>query len=291
VGSTPAGRTKSGQPDPKINAKSKCSNVRDNAGFKQRIYILMFTVQSIPAREDNYAYMIHASGVALLIDPCEAEPCLRLLEHLRLKLTHILITHYDHDHIGGLETLTRRYRPFVIGPSPASVTIDKPCRGGDLIVMGELTFRVIDTPGHARPHVAFYEETCRWLFSGDCLFGAGCGRVSGNAYDIMWKSIQSITSLPDDTLIFFGHEYTLANLAFAASVEPGNLAIESRLRSVALGLKAGQFSSPSTLGLERQTNPFLRVQSPEIRSKIGMPHASEEEVFTALRKAKNAFRS
>jgi len=250
----------------------------------------MSSVQVIPALEDNYAYLIHSREQALLIDPGEAEPCLKLLDRLGLQLTHILITHYDHDHIDGLDALTRKYNPCIIGPVPASVTLYQPCRGGEQLNVCGLNFQVIDTPGHARPHVVYFEATRRWLFSGDCLFGAGCGRVMGNAYDVMWKSIQSLASLPDDTILYFGHEYTVANLAFAASVEPENQAVKDRLRSVTLELKSGRFSSPSTLGLERLTNPFLRVHSSEIRALLGLPHATEEEVFIALRKAKNGFR-
>jgi len=251
----------------------------------------MFSVQIIPALEDNYSYLIHSAEKALLIDPCEAGPCLRLLDKLDLELSHILVTHYDYDHIGGLDVLTRTYHPCVTGPVPASVTIDQPCRGGDRLNVCGLTFQVIDTPGHAQPHVVYYEENYHWLFSGDCLFGAGCGRVTGNAYNLMWKSIRSLAALPDDAMTYFGHEYTQADLAFAASVEPENKAIQMRARSVSHDLKSGRFSTPSTLGLERQTNPFLRVHLPEIRAKMEMPDASDEEVFIALRKAKNDFRS
>ena len=248
-------------------------------------------IQIIPILEDNYAYVINQDGWALVIDPGEARPIADYLAAHALSLAHILITHYDYDHIEGIAPLRSSFRPSVIGPTSSRVGLDVIAQPGVDLSLDGLTVRVIDTPGHAFPHVAYYFPDQGWLFSGDCLFGGGCGRLAGDSASVMWNSLQSLNQLPADTKVFFGHEYTLANLAFAQSVEPDNPQIRDRISREQQVLAAGGFSAPSTIHEERMTNPFLRLHSATIRKSMGLSSASDAEVFAALRKAKNGFRS
>lgn len=246
-------------------------------------------IQPIPVLEDNYAYLIARDGRAVVIDPGEAGPVRRALSEQRLTLAAILLTHYDHDHVGGVAALRGPSVP-VIGPEPSPLVLERAAVPDRELDIGDLRFRVIDTPGHAFPHVAFYLPTEDALFSGDCLFGAGCGRVPGGAMETMWHSLQALNRLPGATRVYFGHEYTVSNLAFAAHVEPGNADVAERLRREHGRRAAGEPTTPSTLAEERRTNPFLRTDVPEIRSAERLPQGPDAAVFAALRVRKNSFR-
>jgi hydroxyacylglutathione hydrolase len=218
-------------------------------------------VHILPMLEDNYAYVVEYDDHTLVVDPSESAPVISYLEKLGRTLSNILITHHHGDHTGGVAALRARYAAAVIDPSSGPRPLDG--------------VEAIDTPGHCFPHVAYYFPTQGWLFSGDCLFGAGCGRLAGDSAAIMWESLQKLAALPDETEVYFGHEYTRDNLAFAAAVEPENTAIVERRARVAKALKEGRFSVPSTIAEEKMTNPFLR--------------AGDVEKFALLRRKKNAF--
>ncbi len=203
------------------------------------------TVHILPVLEDNYAYVVEYGDYVLAVDPSVAGPVIERLDQVGGKLSHIMITHYHGDHTGGVAELRARYGAAVIDPSSGP----HPLAGVE----------AIETPGHCFPHAAFYFKEAGWLFSGDCLFGAGCGRLAGDAAEVMWRSLQKLAALPDATKVYFGHEYTLDNLAFAAAVEPANAAIAGRRARVAAALAAGGFSPPSTMAEEHATNPFLRA--------------------------------
>lgn len=211
--------------------------------------------------QDNYAYLIEDGQRVMIIDPSETNPVLDWLLKNGRTLSHILITHNHADHTGGVEALRKKFGAEVIGPESGP----HPLNGVE----------AIDTPGHCFPHVAYYFPAQGWVFSGDCLFGAGCGRLSGDSAAAMWASLQKLAALPDETRVFFGHEYTLDNLAFAAFVEPGNPAIQARRQRVTAALDAGGFSTPSTMAEEKATNPFLR--------------AGDVSVFAKRRNIKNSF--
>jgi len=141
------------------------------------------TVHVVPVLSDNYAFLIEGAGGGVLIDPGEAGPCLAAIDRAGCRLTHILITHYEADHVAGIDAVVREHSPCVIGPAPTcGYAMDRICLPGDRIEAGGVVLRVIDTPGHYVPHVAYHEERAGWLFSGDCLSGAGCGRVRDQAY-------------------------------------------------------------------------------------------------------------
>jgi hydroxyacylglutathione hydrolase len=222
--------------------------------FSMKVHILRVL-------QDNYAYLVEYGDHTLVVDPSESAPIIACVEKLGCNITHILITHHHGDHTGGVAALRARYGAAVMDPSSGPRPLDG--------------VEAIDTPGHCFPHVAYYVPKQKWLFSGDCLFGAGCGRLAGDSAAIMWASLQKLKALPDETEVYFGHEYTRDNLAFAASVEPENTAIVERRARVAKALNEGRFSVPSTITEEKMTNPFLR--------------AGDVEKFALLRRKKNAF--
>ncbi len=199
---------------------------------------------------DNVFYTLLRNGIALVVDPPVAQPVLQLLRETGARLTRILVTHHDHDHVGGVAVLALSGAPVEI-PS-----------GEDRSFYWEdLEIRALNTPGHRREHSAYYlaKPAPGLLFSGDCLFAGGCGRINGLPPDWMFASLQKLASLPDDTHIYCGHDYLESNLAFARTVEPANEAVIRRLESV----RAGGATLPSTIALEKETNPFVRARSVE----------------------------
>lgn len=218
-------------------------------------------VHVLPMLDDNYSYVIEDGDRVMVVDPSEASPVIQLLKRLNRTLTHILITHHHADHTGGVDALCARYAAKIIDAHAGA----NPLPG----------IEAIETPGHCFPHTAYYLRAPGWLFSGDCLFGAGCGRLFGDSAVVMWASLGKLAALPDNTVVYFGHEYTLDNLAFAAAVEPENRAITERRARVSAALASGGFSTPSTIAEEKLTNPFLR--------------AGDAETFAALRRKKNSF--
>lgn len=202
----------------------------------------------MPVLADNYQYLVVGDRSLAAVDPAEAAPILAEARKRGLPLTEILITHEHTDHIAGVPELVRATGAKVIRP---------PLADGDSVRAAGADFDVLDTPGHGRDHVSYYHEDEGILFCGDILFGAGCGRLQGNPPERMFRSLRKLAELPDQTRVYFGHEYTRDNLRFALTAEPDNEAIGLRLD--ALGIP----SSPTTIGLEKQTNPFLRSRSVE----------------------------
>jgi hydroxyacylglutathione hydrolase len=201
-------------------------------------------VTVIPALEDNYIYLLVAGHEAAVVDPAEAEPVLRELEQRRLKLTHILITHDHHDHVAGVPELQKKTGAQII-------------TGGDAFHAAGAGFEILQTPGHTATHISFYSRDAGILFCGDTMFCAGCGRLFGLTPALMFNSLKKLAALPDDTKVYCGHEYTRDNLRFAASVEPENEDVARCLRELRTP------SVPSTIGLEKKTNPFVRSRSVE----------------------------
>lgn len=228
------------------------------------------TIEVVPCLEDNFAYLIHAPGGTILVDAPESAPIRARLEARGVQLTQICMTHEHHDHIGGLAELKKLYGAEVIAPHGSRVPhTDRFVNGGDALEIAGLRVEVLWTPGHIAAHAAFYLPEAAAVFTGDALFGAGCGRLFGNPPELLFASLQKIAALPDDTRVYFGHEFTESNLRFAQTIEPENVAIRERLASLTLP------TSPSTIALEKATNPFLRARD-----------AAE---FAARRKAKDNF--
>lgn len=249
----------------------------------------------VPAFADNYIYVLRdaASGKVGVVDPGDAAPVQAELERRGWSLTHIFLTHHHNDHIGGAEELKARYRASVVGARADAHRIpglDVMLSDGDRTVFGEQTARVFAVPGHTSGHIAFWFEAAETLFSGDTLFSLGCGRLFEGTPVQMWDSLQSLRALTDQTRVYCGHEYTQSNGRFALTVDPDNAALHQRMEEVAELRERNQPTIPTTIGMERRTNPFLRADDPGVQAALGMSGAPSVEVFAELRRRKDHFR-
>jgi hydroxyacylglutathione hydrolase len=253
-----------------------------------------FQVVPLRAFKDNYVWTLRDERVAAVVDPGEARPVLEYLASERLRLVAILATHHHQDHVGGVAELVARHPCPVFGPRGEPIaTLTRPVGGGDTVALPALgvTFQVLDIPGHTRAHIAYYGANM--LFCGDTLFACGCGRVFEGTPQQLHASLQKLVALPDETLVYCGHEYTLANIGFAKTVEPGNAQLLEREQADAKLRARGLPTLPSTIGREKATNPFLRVREPAVidsASKyLGKRAGDPAGVFAALRQWKNQF--
>jgi len=254
-------------------------------------------VVTVPTFEDNYVWLIHDGTHAAVIDPGEANPVIEQLNARRLSLTAILLTHRHADHIDGVEPLLARSPVPVFGPRNDPVdAVTERVGEGDIVALPELglSLSVLDVPGHTRGHIAYVAHDQGWLFCGDMLFGAGCGRMFEGTPEMMVSSLAKFAALPDDTKVFCAHEYTLSNLRFAQEIEPGNQAISDRMKADKAKRDQGQPTIPSTIGLEKATNPFLRNREPAVIDRmlsLGRIKGKDPiETFAALREWKNSYR-
>ncbi len=252
-----------------------------------------FEITAIPALNDNYIWAIHDDNRAIVVDPGEALPVLAFLKANDLQLDAILCTHRHHDHIDGIAELREVYNVPVYGRRhPNNPHITHNLVEGDQLQLEfpPVAFDIIDVPGHLDDHIAFIAPQI--LFCGDVLFGAGCGRNFEGTLAQLHHSLQRLAALPDDTRVYCAHEYTAANLRFALACEPGNTAVQQRSRTTRQLRAANQITLPSSIALEKATNPFLRCTQPEIIHTLKqreLADTSELGVFTALRMWKNHF--
>jgi hydroxyacylglutathione hydrolase len=255
----------------------------------------MLQVAPLTAFKDNYIWTLRLGRSAAVVDPGDAAPVLSYLKAESLELSAILATHHHPDHVGGIAELIAKYPGVpVYGPADEPIaSVTHPLRDGDQIELPALgvAFQVIGIPGHTRAHVAYYGGGM--LFCGDTLFACGCGRLFEGTAEQMYASLRKLTSLPDDTRVYCGHEYTLANIEFAKAVEPDNEALSDRERSDRGLRDAGRPTLPSTLGREKATNPFLRCLEPPViesaNKYLGARLADPVKVFAAIREWKNRF--
>ena len=257
------------------------------------------TVLAIPAFKDNYLWLIHDGVNAAVVDPGDAGPVLAALAANNLALTAILLTHHHADHIGGVQQLLEHASVPVFGPRNDGIsTVTHPLAEGDHIRLRglELALRVLDVPGHTLGHIAYVRETpgAHWVFCGDTMFAGGCGRVFEGTPAQMAASLGKLAALPGDTKVFCAHEYTVANLRFAQAVEPGNAELSKRVEVEAEKRARNEPTVPSTIALEKATNPFLRYGEPEIVGSLVREGklaagAAPIEAFAALREWKNTF--
>jgi hydroxyacylglutathione hydrolase len=257
------------------------------------------SVLTVPAFKDNYLWLIHDGIHAAAIDPGDGQPILDALRANGLTLTAILLTHHHADHIGGVPKLLSEYKVPVFGPrNDIIAAVTHPLGEGDRVQVPGLALEmsVLDVPGHTLGHIAYVRETPgeHWLFCGDTLFGAGCGRLFEGTPAQMAASLAKLSALPDDTLVYCAHEYTLSNLRFAEAVEPGNRALRMRLEADSKARGTNLPTIPSNIAIEKATNPFLRASEPGIVDSLVAAGrlergASKVEAFAALREWKNVF--
>lgn len=258
----------------------------------------MLEVIPVSAFKDNYIWTLRNETHAAVVDPGEAQPVLDYLEREKLSLAAVLATHHHPDHVGGIAELTASVKGSpgipVYGPKNEPITtLTRPVSEGDTVAIPELgvTFSVLDIPGHTRAHIAYYGAGA--LFCGDTLFACGCGRLFEGTAEQMFASLEKLRALPDDTKVYCGHEYTLANIGFARAVEPQNSALQAREARDRQKRDAGRPTLPSTLGEEKATNPFLRCQEPAVvesaNKYLGSRVSDAVRVFAAIRDWKNRF--
>lgn len=253
----------------------------------------MFDITAIPALQDNYIWAIHDDRHAVVVDPGEAGPVLAFLNARGLQLDAILCTHRHADHIGGIAKLREVYNVPVYGRRhPNNPHITDELREGDSLKLNipGIAFDIIEIPGHLDDHIAYIAPGI--LFCGDVLFGAGCGRNFEGTPEQLHHSLQRLAQLPDSTRVYCAHEYTAANLRFALTCEPDNTAVKQRAAATQQLRAANQITLPSTIALEKSTNPFLRCTQPGIIHTLqqrGLTDTTELGVFTAMRAWKNHF--
>jgi hydroxyacylglutathione hydrolase len=253
-------------------------------------------VLAVPAFKDNYLWLIHNGVSAVAVDPGDAAPILDALAQHKLTLAAILLTHHHADHVGGVPRLLQHTKVPVYGPRNEAIdAVTTPLAEGDRVDLPELPLQltVLDVPGHTRGHIAYVAPQQGWLFCGDTLFAGGCGRLFEGTPAQMMQSLQKLSALPSDMQVYCAHEYTMANLRFASAAEPDNAALQQRIVDEQAKRDRGQPTVPSTIGLERQTNPFLRHEAGGVVKTLrehGLPAgASPVETFAALREWKNNF--
>jgi hydroxyacylglutathione hydrolase len=258
----------------------------------------MLEASPVRAFSDNYLWLIHAPrdrGSAVVVDPGDARPVQAALDEQGLALRAILVTHHHADHVGGVAELAARHGVPVYGPARERMPCaHRPLDEGNEVSLAELglEFRVMAVPGHTLGHIAFHGHGA--LFCGDVLFSAGCGRLFEGTAAQLFDSLERLAALPDETRVYCAHEYTLGNLRFAATVEPGNADVLESLESVRALRSRDAITLPSTIGRERRINPFLRCREPAVQAAAeahaGVPLPEAVDVFAAVRAWKDGFR-
>src|SRR6478735_1387692 len=236
-------------------------------------------IRLFPCLSDNFGYLIHdpASKATASIDAPEAAPVIKALQREGWHLTDILVTHHHADHVGGIAELKQKYDCRVVAPHDKTAAIpqvDERVKQGDTVMVGTLSARVLETPGHTLDHVSYVFDDERALFAADTLFSIGCGRVFEGTYPMMWDSLLKLRVLPDDFNLYCGHEYTASNIKFALTIESDNAALKARADEVTRLRADGKPTIPVTLGSEKKANVFLRADEPSVAASLRMKGAS-----------------
>ena len=249
-------------------------------------------IRTFTCLNDNFGYLIHdvETKATASIDAPEAGPILAALEREGWQLTAILITHHHGDHVGGVAELKQKYNCRVVAPHDKTTKIanvDLRVANADVIKVGTLLARVLETPGHTLDHNSYVFDTEKTLFAADTQISIGCGRVFEGNKPMMWDSLLKLRSLPDDFKLYCGHEYTASNVKIALTVDPDNAALQARAAEVTRLRAENKPTIPSLLGDEKRANVFLRADAPEVAARLHMKGADAAAVFGELRERKN----
>ena len=251
-------------------------------------------IHILPVLKDNYVYLLHddASGNTAAVDPSLAKPVLAALKKKGWQLTHILCTHHHWDHTGGNLELKAETGCVVVGYADDAHRIpgiDVRLEEGESYNFGSHAAQMLFIPGHTLGHIAYYFAEEKLLFCGDTLFSMGCGRLFEGTPEQMYHSLSKLAALPDDTKVYCGHEYSEANGHFALTLEPHNRDLQARMEEVKRQRGQSLPTLPSTIGMEKRTNPFLRTQSAAIQKNLGLKGEDSVKIFAELRRRKDDF--
>ena len=249
---------------------------------------------TIPCRSDNYAILLHdpASDTTALVDAPEAGPILKALAARGWRLSEIWLTHHHGDHVEAVDELRTATGAEVTGAAADAHRLPRLERALPADASFDFAGHAVQTlnvPGHTVGHIAYWIPDAQVVFTGDSLMAGGCGRLFEGTPGQMWDSLSRLAALPPETQVCSGHEYTVANLRFAATLEPDNPDLKCRSERVAAARKEGRATVPSRLSEELATNPFLRAGLPALKAAVGMPEASDVESFAAIRSRKDRF--
>jgi hydroxyacylglutathione hydrolase len=255
---------------------------------------MTFDIITIPCRTDNYAFLVanRATGEALLVDAPEAAPINAVLAQTGWRLNAVLLTHHHGDHVEGLQGLDRNAATIVIGHAADAhrlPPLDRLVAPGDVLDLCGLTVQVMAADGHTLNHVAYWAADTKMLFTGDSLMTHGCGRLFEGTPAQMLGTIAAFGQLPDETVIYSGHDYAAANLSFAAQFAPDKDTLRKRQIDLDKLSSAEQSTTGVTLALEKKLNPYLRVHLPDVKESVGLAGAPELDVFAEIRSRKDRF--
>lgn len=251
-----------------------------------------FEIVQLACLQDNYCSLIHdaENNITVVVDTPDGEVIQQALESRGWQLDYILTTHHHWDHIDGHEALCQRYGAKVIGAAENREQIpgiDQQVIDGDVLQLGGIRVQVIGTPGHTLGHVCYYAPDLQAVFVGDTLFSLGCGRLFEGTAEQMWQSMLKLRSLPPETAVYCGHEYTQNNVKFALQLEPDNQVLQQRCAEVAELRQQGMPTVPSNIAQEANTNPFMRADIAELQAFLNMSGATAAAVFAEIRHRKD----
>lgn len=252
----------------------------------------MLEILQVPTLRDNYSYLLHdtETKTTAVVDPGEADPVIAAAEERGWTISKILLTHHHDDHIAGMHEICANSPCCVVAALADDHRIpdvNEAVTEEDTVHVGKAIAKVFNVPGHTKGHIAYWFADDKAVFTGDTLFALGCGRLFEGSAKQMWEGLCKLKALPDDTLVYCGHEYTLANATFAAGIETGNTTLQERVAEIKALREANKPTVPSLLGLEKATNPFLRSDTPELAAAIGMIGGDAAEIFAEIRKRKD----
>jgi len=255
---------------------------------------LTISIEVFEFHQDNLGFLLHdnETGATAAIDAGHEDKTRQALKKHGWKLSHILITHHDWDHTDGILSLKKQFNAKVFGPKQQADKIkglDELLIGGNVVNVGNTNLQIIETWGHTKGHISFFDPRNHNLFCGDALFSLGCGRMRESDAKTMWEGLDRLRQLPNQTQVYCGHEYSADNARFALSIDPKNLALQKRAQEIQTLRAANKQTIPFNLGDDKKANPFLRADNKKLGAKMGLNSNDPSEVFAAIRKAKDRF--